>query len=109
MSTQLDPMSWPIRQGAEALEALARRCRLTLSPDRSASGSRTRETPDGATLERTLEAVAHWLRIELEPIGARYAELRTFLRRSGPALLVVPGPGETRLLALVTSSRNRVT
>jgi ABC-type multidrug transport system fused ATPase/permease subunit len=104
----LDHLSWPVSQLAEALEALARTGGLV---------PRAIEVPppppslarDGAEgLGRWVEATAAALGLEIEPVDVPYAEVERLVRSAGPALLRLPGADEPRVLALLRGRRRAV-
>jgi ATP-binding cassette subfamily B protein len=109
MTPTWNEMSWPASRLGHALEALARRCGLTVR------GSGLEAPPQALTAAQAegmgswIEAAADWLGLEAEPVQTPYGEVGEMLARAGPALLRLPreGNAEARFLALVGSRRRQ--
>ena len=93
MNPSWEGIAWPADRLGEALRRLA----VSLP-----SGA-TPIAPDGrdkATLSRWVQAGAACYGLEAEPVEARYAEVESLLRSSGPALVRLPGGGPLFIILL---------
>ncbi|MBV9956811.1 MAG: ABC transporter ATP-binding protein [Acidobacteria bacterium] len=93
---------------SEALETLARVSGLPLKPEPSPAVA---VTPDGGadSPDRSIEAAAGWIGLEVEPTEVRYSEVESLLSRAGPALIKLRQEDGERFLALVRGRRRSVT
>ncbi|MFP2923874.1 ATP-binding cassette domain-containing protein [Pyxidicoccus sp. 3LG] len=101
-------LAWPVARLGEALEQLARHCKMPGRhvsripvPDASLQGG---ARPIGPWIE----AAASWLGFEAEPVGSNYAELPHLLRHAGPALVQLPTEDAPRVLVLLGERRGRL-
>jgi ATP-binding cassette subfamily B protein len=101
MTTSLDETAWPAAMLGEALLALARSARLPHQAARVESPPARLVEGGPAVLGSWLEAAAEQLGLEAEPAAAPYGEWEGLLRRCGPALLRLAGPGNSRYLAVL--------
>jgi ATP-binding cassette subfamily B protein len=100
--SSLSELAWPAAALHRALDGAARAHRYGV-------GSRElTPPPPGLSREQAcewLEAAAHWLGFEAEPVQVEYVELEAFLRRAAPAILRLPGEGEPSYLVVISSGR----
>ncbi|MBN1487796.1 MAG: ABC transporter ATP-binding protein [Anaerolineae bacterium] len=99
-------IAWPISRLGEGIAALAHKSGL--SGQIPAVPSNIPVTLEDAGIEswgRWLEAVVSPLGLEVEPVSLLYTEVSRFIRRSGPALLYLPGDDGPRFLAVLKSTR----
>lgn len=104
MTTQIEALTWPAGQLAQAIEALARASGLEPRSVQvpSASGN---ALPDGV-IEKWIEDNAGWFGLEAEHVDVTYDAVDEMLRQIGPALLKIPSDGEPRFLALLGKARS---
>ena len=106
MSPDLIQCAWPFEQAGEAVEALARACRLPFRPaDRPASIQDSTKT-DGFDAEtRWLESATVAMGLEVEAVHAPYNEVDRLIKGAAPALLRIEHEGRSMLLALRSGRR----
>jgi hypothetical protein len=100
MIDDLIRMSWPLERLGEALEALARKCKL------SRGFACPPDSPEGLAandeiLGQWIKATADKLNLEAQPVFSLYAELDQLIHAGGPALLRLRVGEEPRFLALI--------
>ena len=100
MTDDLIRLSWPLERLGEALEALARRSKLSVRPASIDPLGRL-TTLDDQTLGEWIRAAASRLDLEAEEVFSSYAELEQMILAGGPALLRLRLGEETRFLVLV--------
>ncbi|MCW5849355.1 MAG: ABC transporter ATP-binding protein [Anaerolineae bacterium] len=83
----LDTLAWPTSRLAEAMEALARKARLLPSTPAQAAPAQGLPADDPGAMAAWVQYVAQQLVIEAEPVDTTYAEVGSFLRGVGPALI----------------------
>ena len=105
----LHTLAWPLARLGEALEAVARRCGLSLHQRETPTPPAGLGQDGGADLAPWLETAAAWLGLEAEPVETSYAEVAWLVRGAGPALLRLPGAGAPCFLALLGGTRRAVT
>jgi ATP-binding cassette subfamily B protein len=101
-------LAWPASRLGEAMEAVARKSKL--SP-----GHVETPNPPGAICTGEDKALGQWVEtaaasfgLEAEPVETLYAEAAQFARNAGPALIRLPGAGEPNYLALLESKGRHV-
>lgn len=100
MTPDLQALAWPASQLGQAIEAVARRSGL--APERPqipvAPGAITSNEPE---LREWIPAVAQWFGLEAERVTVSYDKLDQAMREAGPTLVLLPGNGEAKFLALL--------
>lgn len=99
----LAELTWPAERLLEGLELCAQRAGLAPRAGRTDAARST-------DVERTLDAAAEALGVELEPVEVPLKELEPFLRDAAPAVVRLPGGAEhgARYLLLVRGGRSAV-
>ncbi|HEV3052996.1 MAG TPA: hypothetical protein VGX50_21995, partial [Longimicrobium sp.] len=101
--TALDAALWPAARAGEALDALAAASGLATRREGSAPAPLFGLVDDDA-----VDPAARAMGVEAQSVQSAYAEVERMLRGCGPALLRIPGGGETRLLAVLGCRRRRL-
>src|SRR5262252_5193645 len=107
MTRSWTDLSWPERQAGEAIAALVGKTRLSSTRANIENPPSRCGKFDRAAWTRWIASSVSGMDIEAEEVDSSYAELDTFLRQAGPALLKVSCDGTPAFLALVKSSRNK--
>jgi ATP-binding cassette subfamily B protein len=94
--TALDAVLWPAARLSEALDALAAASGLASRREGSAPAPSL-----GRVDDEGVDRAARALGVEAQAVQSAYADVERMLRGCGPALLRIPGGGETRLLAVL--------
>lgn len=102
----LQTLSWPAEQLAEAVERLAQRSGLTKRQHRNLTPPDLGQWPEEAR-QHWIDMVARSLDIEAEPISAPYIEVDQLVRNAAPAILRLPDDEERFLLLLPNKGRQR--
>lgn len=107
MSVDWELVSWPLSRLGEGIEGLARHCGF---PIRARAPSAAPPALDPVRLGEWIEATAHWLGVEAEPVESRYPDLSRFLRASAPSLICLPATStstEPRWLGMIRTSSGK--
>ena len=105
MNQESDTLTWSAPQLAQAIEAIAAisgmKPRTSQSPNESGA---TSLPPDAVQKWIRENAIRHGL--EAEAVDVTYDVVDQMLRQVGPALLQIPGDGETEFLALLGNGKS---
>jgi ATP-binding cassette, subfamily B, bacterial len=109
VTSTLAEHGWPASSLGEALRVLGHRSGLeTRVPDAEALAPPEDLVAErGRRLGTWIETAAEWLGLEAVPVAVPYAELGSFLGKSGPVLVRLPDQAEPRFLVLLGGSRRR--
>lgn len=100
---ELEALAWlPLRAG-EALEALAIKSGLAQPPNETPRPAET-VTRNADAFRQWVNSAAAWLGVEAEASETSYAQLESYLRTAGPALLRLPGQENPRFIALLAAN-----
>lgn len=103
---ELSHITWPAESLGRALEALGRGGGLAPRDVDAGSPASSVAREGGEALGQWVESAARWLGLEAEPRPLRYVDVVRLARDTeAPTLVRVPGRGEPRFVALL-SSRN---
>jgi ATP-binding cassette subfamily B protein len=102
----LQTLSWPAEQLAEAVERLAQRSGLTKTQHRNSTPPDLGQWPEEAR-QHWIDMVARSLDIEAEPISAPCIEVDQLIRNAAPAILRLPDDKERFLLLLPDKGRQQ--
>lgn len=108
MSDHLISLAWPPERLEEALEALARRKRLSITPAPASAASEPVSFVDDETLGRWIKATAGKIGLESEAVSSPYADLERMILAVGPALLRIRLAEESRFLVLLGRGQRTV-
>jgi ATP-binding cassette subfamily B protein len=110
MTGKLQELCWPIARLGAGLEALARRSGLSAAAVQVPAPPASLSTATGREhLGYWIDSVADWLGVEAEPCTLSYERLGEMLEGCGPAVVQLPGAGNSRFLMLLSSrSRGRI-
>src|SRR5215207_2964592 len=104
---ELSQMAWPAESLGSALEALGRGGGLAPRDVEAESPPPTVAREGGESLGQWVESAARWLGLEAEPRPLRYVDVLQLARDTeAPTLVRVPGAGEPRFLAILSSRNN---
>lgn len=97
----LATLAWPASRLGEGVHILARQSGFLPTVDSPPLVIGDLADADNGVVQRWLQAVVapHWL--EIEPVVTTYADLETFLRGGGPAILPFPASTGPRLFLLL--------
>jgi ATP-binding cassette subfamily B protein len=110
MNGKLQELCWPLARLGAGLEALARRSGLSAAAEQVPAPPASLSTATGREhLGYWIDSVADWLGVEAEPCTLSYERLSEMLEGAGPAVVELPGAGNSRFLMLLPSrSRGRI-
>ncbi len=108
MNDGLIGLSWPRERLGEAIEALARRSKLSPGFPCAPDAPRDPEAINDENLGRWVTTTTAKLNLEAEPVFTSYAELDQLIDGGGPALLRLRVGEESRFLALLGRGWRRV-
>ncbi len=92
-----------------AVHELARRSGFVQNSESPPPFPGTEEAVDGNLLDQWTDLAASHLKIEILPTEWNYSETEEMLRCVSPALIRLPGDGESRFLAVLKGGRRSVT
>ncbi len=104
----IDELSWPASRLSEVLETLGRTSGLSSGLVDVSSLPPVLSQQDDEWLAEWIDAAADFLGFEAESAEATYAEVESFIRNAGPALIQLPFKKESRFIALIGSGLRTV-
>lgn len=100
--------SWPLSRLGEALHLLAVSSGLPVRAVDMPASPQSRRARQSDAIDAWLRRATASLGLEASAVDTLYTEIPTLIRTAAPALVMLPGPGEPRFLALLRSDRKRV-
>lgn len=86
----LQPLIWPASRLGEAVEVLARRCRLVSNLDSNVPPFPSLQNAELSEIGHWIDVAALHLGLEIEPVQATYTEMDQLVRGAFPAILQLP-------------------
>src|SRR5262245_10187051 len=108
MTTAWAEVAWPASRLGDALVALRRHCGLDGQATHVEAPPADMIAAGHDRLGRWIDSAAAWLGMEAEAVEESYGQISQCIRKAPPALLQLPGAGEPRFLALLSSTRRQV-
>lgn len=104
MTPDLTALAWSLGQLGHAFDALARNTGLAPQPVQIPVCQQV-GTGNESAQQEWIEATAQCFGLEAERVTASYDTVDQMLRRAGPAILLLPGNGEAKFLALLEGKK----
>jgi ATP-binding cassette subfamily B protein len=101
MSNPVEGADWPFGKLGEAIEALARRSRLSPRAGSSPNPPADLSPLDADARGHWIDAAIERLGLECEAVDTTHADVERFLCAAGPALVYLPGESEPRFVAVL--------
>ena len=89
--SDLAQIAWPLSALPDAIAIVARRSGLPPRPGERAGSKGDWIGADESLVGQWIETTARQFGLEAEPVGSTYADLASFVRGVGPAILRLPG------------------
>ncbi|MGA1839036.1 MAG: ATP-binding cassette domain-containing protein [bacterium] len=103
---RFDILYWPVSRLGEALKLMGEISGLSPKPEEIPLAPKgTSENED--SISEWIEALAQWIGIEAEPMEVSYGDVETFILRSAPALIRLPGDGSPSFFALLGQKKKK--
>jgi ATP-binding cassette subfamily B protein len=109
--SDLAQIAWPLSALPDAIAIVARHSGLPPRPGEKAGSKGDWIGADESLVGQWIETTARQFGLEAEPVGSTYADLASFVRGVGPAILRLPGAqtlAEIRFVVLLKGRRDRV-